>query len=101
MAGREIERLLSRAEFWHWHVPGWSGPEKEKAMASIRDMIAELASELDNDPLVGAAVSAVLSPEGKNLVAGIVTAVADLEAKHAADKAQAVQDAQAAAQQAP
>jgi hypothetical protein len=57
---------------------------------SIGELLDTIKSQLDNDPLVSAAVSSVISPEGRSLLAGVVGSLADLEAKHESDKQAAV-----------
>lgn len=64
---------------------------------SITELLDGIRDQLANDPLVSAAVSSVISPEGRALLAGLVGSLADLEAHHEAVKAQAVADAVSAA----
>ena len=63
---------------------------------SIGELLNAVKDQLENDPLVSAAVSSVITPEGRTLLATIVAGVADLESKHEAAKAAAVADAHAA-----
>lgn len=70
-------------------------------MASIGELLEAVKAQLDNDPLVSAAVSSVITPEGRTLLASIVGGIADLESRHEAAKAQAVAEAVAAATQPP
>lgn len=78
-------------------------------MTSIGELLHTIQDQLNNDPLVSAAVSSVITPEGRSLLASFVSGVADLEAKHEADKQTAVSaaveqaknEAAAAAQPAP
>ena len=64
-------------------------------MASIGELLDGLRDQLNNDPIVSTAVSAVLSPAARTLAANFIGLLADLEAKHEADKQAAVQAAHA------
>lgn len=68
---------------------------------SISELLDTIKSQLDNDPLVSAAVSSVISPEGRTFLTGIVQGLASLEAKHEADKQSAVETAKSEATAAP
>lgn len=70
-------------------------------MASVTELLDAIKSQLDNDPLVSAAVSSVITPAGRSLLASLVGGLADLEANHEAAKQQAVAEAVAAVQQPP
>lgn len=67
---------------------------------TITEILDDIKNQLTNDPLVSAAVSAVISPEGKSLLSSLISGLADLEAKHAAaaeaDKTAAVEAAKTA-----
>lgn len=63
------------------------------AAMSITELLDGIREQLSNDPLVAAAVSSVISPEGRALLAGLVGSLADLEAKHEVDKQNAAVDA--------
>lgn len=65
---------------------------------SITELLDGIRDQLNSDPLVQVAVSSVISPEGRQLLAGLVGSLADLEAKHEADKQAAVASAVASAQ---
>lgn len=62
---------------------------------SISELLDAVRDQLNNDPLVAVAVSSVISPEGRQLLANVVGSLADLESKHEADKQAAVQAAHA------
>lgn len=70
-------------------------------MASIGELLEAVKAQLDNDPLVSAAVSSIITPEGRTLLASIVGGIADLESRHEAAKQQAVAEAVAAATASP
>ena len=67
---------------------------------SISELLDTIRGQLENDPLVAVAVSSVISPEGRQLLANVVSSLADLEAKHEAAKQAAVEQAKAEAAQA-
>lgn len=62
-------------------------------MATVGELLDGLRDALNGDDLVSAAVSAAITPAGRTLLAGFVTGLADLEARHEADKQAAVQAA--------
>jgi CHASE3 domain sensor protein len=62
-------------------------------MASVGELLDLVRDQLTNDPLVSAAVSSVISPEGRALLAEVVTKLAALESQREQDKAAAVQAA--------
>jgi hypothetical protein len=64
-------------------------------VASITELLDGVRDQLSSDPLVSAAVSSVISPEGRTLLASFVSGLADLEAKHEAAKQAAVEAAKA------
>jgi hypothetical protein len=62
---------------------------------TISELIDTIRTQLNDDPLVSAAVSSVISPEGRQFLSSVVSGVAALEAKHETDKAEAVEQAKA------
>lgn len=64
---------------------------------SIIEALDAARAALTGDNLVSAALSTAISPEGKQLVVSLLAGVEQLEAKHEADKAAAVEQAKAEA----
>lgn len=70
---------------------------QETNVASLSEILSGLEDALNGNSAIKAIVSSVISPEGTDLVASVVSGIASLEAKHEADKAAAVEQAKAEA----
>jgi hypothetical protein len=64
-------------------------------MASILEDLTNDLARLSSDPVVSKVIGTELSPQAGIIITDLVDKLAALEASHAADKAQAVADAQA------
>jgi hypothetical protein len=66
-------------------------------MTNLNDLVKNIEEILSGDPVLQARAAANLSDDALQLAATVITGLHNLEAKHEADKAQAVADAVAVA----
>jgi hypothetical protein len=81
----------------NWVAANPNSNQETNPMPNLNDLVKNIEEILSGDPVLQARAAANLSDDALQLAATVITGLHNLEAKHEADKAQAVADAVAVA----